>query len=73
MDRLYFLTSTERPHHRKEEMWLTLKGPRKVDIRSARRIYRVLRREGWTAKRARWAIYDLVAMRTEIGGKGYGL
>jgi hypothetical protein len=25
------------------------------------------------AKRARWAIYDLVAMRTEIGGRGYGL
>lgn len=73
MDRLYFLTANSRPHHRHEEMWLKIKFHPNPNIRAARRVYRVLRKAGWGPERARWAIYDLVSIRTERGGPGYGI
>jgi hypothetical protein len=73
MNRLYFLSARSRPHHRHEEMFLTIKFQPNPNIRAARRVYRVLRKSGWGAERARWMIYDLVSIRAERGGKGYGL
>lgn len=73
MDRLYFLVPRSRHEHKHEIMYLIIKPPRNPNIRSARHAYRVLRKSGSSRSQARWTIYDLVSMRTERAGSGYGL
>ena len=74
MHRLHFLIASARKADRYEPMYLAINPlTMRSNINSVRRVYRILRRAGWSSPRARWAVYDVMAIRCERAGSGYGL
>jgi hypothetical protein len=74
MHRLHFLIPSARKADRYEPMYLAINPlTMRSNINNVRRIYRILRRAGWSSPRARWAVYDVMAIRCERAGSGYDL
>lgn len=73
MDRLYFSLPSYRHEFPDSLLYLQIKLSLNPNMRAARRTYRLLRKSGLDPMLARWNVYDIMSMRTERAGAGYGL